>query len=206
MLPKTTTVPLESSADSDPVLRLVSVLAAEGFTTDTDEQEWRTYGERIYRREEKISLARGETIFILTEVPEIHEKIIRQAVESVSHTYRAKSASQKALSVLQSTTVYLCLISRSETPYGETLNDYITRQGGATIIPIIILPEINQVLYPNLEEKVGWIRPRIEYFQYLLGERRTTVNMHRQTVQAFYVSAAVLLLLIVAVGFSLFAR
>lgn len=203
---KTTTVPLESSADSDPVLRLVNVLVAEGFTPDTDEQEWQTYGERIYRREEKISLARGETIFILTEVPDINEKIIRQAVESVSNTYRAKSPSQKALSVLQSTTVYLCLISRSETPYGETLNDYITRQGGATIIPIIILPEINQVLYPNLEEKVGSIRPRVEYFQYLLGERRTTVNMHRQTVQAFYVSAALLLLLIVAVGFSLFAR
>ena len=203
---KTTTVPLESSADSDPVLRLVNVLVTEGFTPDTDEQEWQTYGERIYRREEKISLARGETIFILTEVPDINEKIIRQAVESVSNTYRAKSPSQKALSVLQSTTVYLCLISRSETPYGETLNDYITRQGGATIIPIIILPEINQVLYPNLEEKVGSIRPRVEYFQYLLGERRTTVNMHRQTVQAFYVSAALLLLLIVAVGFSLFAR
>jgi hypothetical protein len=30
--------------------------------------------------------------------------------------------------------------------------------------------------------------------------------MHRQTVQAFYVSAALLLLLVVAVGFSLFAR
>ena len=54
---KTTTVPLESSADSDPVLRLVNVLAAEGFTTDTDDQEWQTYGERIYRRQEKISLA-----------------------------------------------------------------------------------------------------------------------------------------------------
>jgi hypothetical protein len=203
---KTTTLPVESPADSDPVLRLVNVLAAEGFTTDTDEEEWHTYGERIYRREEKISLARGETIFILTEVPDINEKIIRQAVDGVSNTYRAKSPSQKALSVLQSTTVYLCLISRSETPYGETLNDYITRQGGATIIPIIILPEINQVLYPNLEEKVGSIRPRVEYFQYLLGERRTTVNMHRQTVQAFYVSAALLLLLVVAVGFSLFAR
>jgi hypothetical protein len=203
---KTTTIPVESPADSDPVLRLVNVLAAEGFTTDTDDEEWQTYGERIYRREEKISLARGETIFILTEVPDINEKIIRQAVDGVSNTYRAKSPSQKALSVLQSTTVYLCLISRSETPYGETLNDYITRQGGATIIPIIILPEINQVLYPNLEEKVGSIRPRVEYFQYLLGERRTTVNMHRQTVQAFYVSAALLLLLIVAVGFSLFAR
>jgi hypothetical protein len=203
---KTTTVPLESPADSDPVLRLVNVLAGEGFTTDTDDQEWQTYGERIYRREEKISVARGETIFILTEVPDVNEKIIRQAVEGVSNTYRAKSPSQKALSVLQSTTVYLCLISRSETPYGETLNDYITRQGGATIIPIIILPEINQVLYPNLEEKVGSIRPRVEYFQYLLGERRTSVNMHRQTVQAFYVSAALLLLLVVAVGFSLFAR
>jgi hypothetical protein len=203
---KTTTIQGESPADSDPVLRLVNVLAAEGFTTDTDDEEWQTYGERIYRREEKISLARGETIFILTEVPDINEKIIRQAVDGVSNTYRAKSLSQKALSVLQSTTVYLCLISRSETPYGEMLNDYITRQGGATIIPIIILPEINQVLYPNLEEKVGSIRPRVEYFQYLLGERRTAVNMHRQTVQAFYLSAALLLLLVVAVGFSLFAR
>jgi hypothetical protein len=60
------------------------------------------------------------------------------------------------------------------------------------------------VNYPNLEEKVGVLRPRIEYLQYLLGERRESVDMHKPTIQAMWVSVAVIALLLVAVVFSLF--
>jgi hypothetical protein len=203
MKTKTTTTPTESTADTDPVERLIAVLAAEGFVTSQDDEEWKTFGERIYQRDEKISLFRGETMFILTEVAEVNEKILMQAVESVSHTYEAKGPLHKAMSVMQSTTVYLCLISRSDSPYGDLLSQHIKRLGGATVIPVIFVPGINQVIYPTLEEKIGSVRPRIEYLQYLLGERRTNVNMHRATIQAFYVSAALLLVLLAAVVFSI---
>jgi hypothetical protein len=69
---------------------------------------------------------------------------------------------------------------------------------------VVIVPGINEVLYPNLEDKVGVIRPRVEYLQYLLGERRETVDMHKPTVQALWVSVAVVALLLVAVIFSFF--
>ena len=194
--------PTESPAGSDPVTRLMSRLTEEGFVTDQAPEEWSEFGEIIYRRAEKISFAAGETVFIFTRVPEVSERILRQTSESVVNTYRAKSAGQKALSVLQSTTVYHCLVTTSDQPHNESLTPYVTRQGGATFIPVVIVPEINEVLYPNLEEKVGTIRPRVEYLQYLLGERRETVNMHRQTVQAFYISAAVLGVLLLAVVMS----
>ena len=58
------------------------------------------------------------------------------------------------------------------------------------------------LIYPDVEEKVASIRPRVEYLQYLLGERRENVDMHRMTVQAFYISLAVVVLLLIAVGFS----
>jgi hypothetical protein len=197
-----TVTPTESAIDSDPVTRLIHVLTAEGFTAPIDDENWREYGEIIYRRDERISFARGETLFILTEVPEVNEKIIRQAVDGVSHTYRAKNPAQKALSVLQSTTVYLCLISRADSPHNDLLNSFITRTGGATIIPVIIVPDINQVVYPSVEDGIATTRPRIEYLQYVLGERRDAVNIHRNTIQAFYISAALLLVLVVAVVFS----
>jgi hypothetical protein len=195
--------PVESPSGSDPVTRLMARLTAEGFTTDQSADEWDDFGEIIYRRSEKIiSVAQGETVFIFTRVPEINERILRQTSESVVHAYTARSVSQKALSVLQSTTVYHCLVSSSDQPHNEMLNPFITRSGGATFIPVVIVPDINEVLYPVLEEKVGSIRPRVEYLQYLLGERRETVDMHRQTVQAFYISIAVLALLLLAVIFS----
>lgn len=177
-------------------------LIDEGFTTDQSEQEWAEFGEIIFRRAEQISFAAGETVFIFTHVPEINERILRQTSQAVVHSYSARSVSQKALSVLQSTTVYHCLVSQSDQPYNATLNPFITRTGGATFIPVVIVPDINEVLYPVLEEKVGSIRPRVEYLQYLLGERRETVNMHRMTVQAFYVSVAVVVLLLIAIGLS----
>jgi hypothetical protein len=195
--------PPESPADSDPASRLMARLAEEGFTTDLTEEDWRNYGEIIYRRAEKISFAAGETIFIFTRVHDLNERILRQTSDSVVNSYKARSVSGKALSVLQSTTVYHCLVADGDQPHNDLLTGYVTRAGGATFIPVIIVPEINQVIYPDLEEKVASVRPRVEYLQYLLGERRETVNMHRPTVQAMWVSLGVVLVLLLAIAVSL---
>ena len=194
--------PTESPAGTDPVTRLMERLRAEGFTTDQSIQDWESYGEIILRRDEKISFATGETVFIFTRVNDLNEKLLRQTAESVVNTYKAKKPVEKALSVLQSTTVYHCLVATGDQPHNDLLTAYVTRTGGATFIPVIFVPEINQVIYPDVEEKVSSVRPRIEYLQYLLGERREPVNMHKQTVQAFYISLAVVGLLILAVAAS----
>lgn len=195
--------PTESPSDSDPVTRLMARLQEEGFTTDQSLEEWKDFGEIIFRRSEQISFASGETVFIFTRVPELNERILRQTSQGVVNTYKAKSATQKALSVLQSTTVYHCLVAEGDQPHNEMLDIFVTRSGGATFIPVVFVPDINQVLYPNLEEKVGSVRPRVEYLQYLLGERRETVNMHRSTVQAFYISVGVVAVLLIAIVVSL---
>jgi len=195
--------PPESPADSDPASRLMARLVEEGFTTDLTEEDWRSYGEIIYRRAEKISFAAGETVFIFTRVHDLNEKILRQTSDSVVNSYKARSLGGKALSVLQSTTVYHCLVADGDQPHNDLLTGYVTRSGGATFIPVIIVPDINQVIYPDLEEKVASVRPRIEYLQYLLGERRETVNMHRPTVQAMWVSLGVVLVLLLAIAVSL---
>jgi hypothetical protein len=189
-------------ADTDPVTRLMERLTDEGFTTDQNRDDWENYGEIIYSRPEKISVARGETIFIFTRVPQLNERILRQTADSVVNTYRARQPIEKALSVLQSITVYHCLVAAGEQPHNEPLTNYVTRSGGATFIPVVFVPEINQVIYPDVEEKVASVRPRIEYLQYLLGERRETVDMHRTTVQAFYISLAIMAILLIAVAFS----
>ncbi len=194
--------PIESPEGTDPVTRLMERLREEGFTTDQSLEDWTNFGEIIYARPEKISVARGETIFIFTRVPELNDRILRQTAESVVNTYRARRPMQKALSVLQSTTVYHCLVADGDQPHNDSLTNYVTRSGGATFIPVIFVPDINQVIYPDVEEKVASVRPRIEYLQYLLGERRENVDMHRMTVQAFYISLAVVVLLLIAVGFS----
>ena len=194
--------PPESPEGADCVTRLMQRLRSEGFTSDLSEEDFQELGEIIFRRDEKISFATGETVFIFTRTPELNERILRQTSESVVNTYRAKSVQQKALSVLQATTVYHCLVATTEQPHNELLNAFITRLGGATFIPVVMVPEINQVLYPNLEDKIGTIRPRIEYLQYLLNERREPVDMHRPTLQAFYVSIAVVAVLLLAIAFS----
>jgi len=194
--------PTESPAGTNVVTRLMARLAEEGFTTDQSPEEWEEFGEIIFKRDEKISIAAGETVFIFTRIPDLNDRILRQTSDAVVHTYAAKSVQQKVLSVLQSTTVYHCLVCTTEQPYSEMLDNYVIRRGGATFIPVILVPEINQALYPMLEEGVGTVRPRIDYLQYLLGERRETVNMHRTTVQAFYVSIAVVAVLLIAIGFS----
>lgn len=194
--------PLESPEGSDPVLRLMAVLAEEGFTSEQGPEWWDEYGETIYRREEKLPLTRGETVFIFTRVEDVNERLLRQTSDSVVQTYGARSIADKALSVLQSTTVYHCLVCTTDSPHNEPLSEFITRRAGATFIPVVIVPGINEVLYPNVEEKVGVMRPRVEYLQYLLGERREKVDMHRPTIQAMWVSAGVLGLLLLAVVFS----
>jgi hypothetical protein len=195
--------PIESPEGSDVVVRLMERLRAEGFTTEQDVEDWERFGEIIFRRPEKISFAAGETVFIFTKIPELNERVLRQTSDSVVNTYKAKTASQKALSVLQSTTVFHCLVCATDQPYSDMLDEYVTRSGGATFIPVVMVPEINQVLYPQLDERLGTVRPRIEYLQYLLGERRETVNMHRATVQAFYISLGVVGVLLIAVLFSM---
>jgi hypothetical protein len=191
--------PTESPAGSDPVTRLIERLREEGFSTDQNEDDWANFGEIIYRRQEKISVASGETVFIFTRVTDLNERLLRQTSESVVNTYKAKKAFDKALSVLQSITVYHCLVATGDQPHNDLLTPFVTRTGGATFIPVIFVPEINQVIYPDVEEKVGSVRPRIEYLKYLIGERRDNVNMHRQTVQAFYISLGVVALLVIAV-------
>ena len=196
-------IPPESPAGSDPVQRLMRRLGEEGFTTDQSMEEWEQFGEIIFRRDEKISFAEGETVFIFTRVDNLDEGILKQTSESVVHTYKAKNPTQKALSVLQSTTVYHCLVAEGDQPHNELLAEFITRQLGATFIPVVIVPEINQVIYPDLEEKVGTFRPRIEYLQYLLGERRATIDMHKPTMQAIWISLAVLVVLVLLIAASL---
>jgi len=192
--------PIESPAGTDPVGRLIERLGEEGFTTDQNPDDWKNFGEIIYSRPEKISIARGETIFIFTRVPELNERILRQTADSVVNTYRARHPMQKALSVLQTTTVYHCLVVSGDQPRNEPLTDYVTRRGGATFIPVVFVPEINEVLYPDVEEKVASIRPRVEYLQYLINERRETVDMHRMTRQAFYISIAVVAVILLAIA------
>jgi len=194
--------PIESPEGTDPITRLMARLVEEGFTTDQNPEDWEKFGEIIYSRPEKISIARGETIFIFTRVPELNERILRQTADSVVNTYRARQPIEKALSVLQSTTVYHCLAAAGDQPHNEPLTNYVMRSGGATFIPVVFVPDINEVMYPDVEEKVASVRPRIEYLQYLLGERRENVDMHRTTVQAFYISLAVVGLLLIAVAFS----
>jgi hypothetical protein len=195
--------PPESPAGSDPAGRLMARLVEEGFTTDLSDDDWRNYGEIIYRRAEKISFASGETIFIFTRVRDLNEKILHQTSESVVNAYKARGIAGKALSVLQSMTVYHCLVAEGDQPHNDLLTGYVTRAGGATFIPVIIVPEINQVIYPNLEEKVASVRPRIEYLQYLLGERRETVDMHRPTIHAMWISLAVIIVLLLAIVVSM---
>jgi hypothetical protein len=196
--------PLESPADCDPASRLMARLIEEGFTTELTDEDWRNYGEIIFRRQEKISFAAGETVFIFTRVHDLNERILKQTSESVVNAYKARGIAGKALSVLQTTTVYHCLVADGDQPYNDLLTGYVTRSGGATFIPVIIVPDINQVIYPNLEERVASVRPRVEYLQYLLGERREKVDMHRATVQAMWISLAVVLILLLAIAVSMF--
>lgn len=195
--------PTESTADSDPMSRLVEVLQREGFESLHDDEAWKVFGEKVFRRTERVLFAKGETIFLLIDFPSVTEKIVGQAVESLGNLFRARSGADKILAPLQSTTVYVCIVARDEIPMSLNLNRNVSSIGGAVLIPVVIVPEINQVLYPSTDEKVGSTKPRIEYLQYVLGERFETVAIHKQTVQTMYVTMAIAVLLVVAVAFSL---
>ena len=191
--------PLESPQNPDPVSRLTNALLQEGFRSMDEGDEWSILGERVYHRSERVSMVRGETVFVLIEYPSLDQKVLRQAVESMANLFRAKRKADKALSVFQSVTVYVCIIAQSGTPHTSGLTRYISSSGGAVIIPLVIVPEINQVVYPTLEEKVGNVRPRIEYLQYLLGERLEPVEIHARTTRTFYFAIAFVAILIVAI-------
>lgn len=191
--------PLESPGDPDPLSRLISVLEREGFASMHDDESWSAFGEKVYRRSEKVLFASGETVFLLIEHPDITDKIIRQAMDSLTNLFRARSGKDKALSVFQTNTVYVCFVSRNEMPMSPSLDRYISSAGGSILVPVIIVPEINQVVYPSVEEKVGTVKPRIEYLQYLLGERFEPVDLHRQTVRTFYVSLVIAGIVVLAV-------
>lgn len=202
MSPIKSVKPLESPADSDPLTRLIAVLQNEGFEGLHDDDEWAAFGEKVYRRSEHILFARGETIFVLIDFPSVSDKVVGQAVESLGNLFRARTGRDKLLAPLQATTVFVTIVSRNEIPMTLNLGKHITSAGGAVMIPVIIIPEINQVLYPTSDEIVGSTRPRIEYLQYLLGERSETVAMHRGTVQTMYITGAIGLLVLIAVIFS----
>ena len=193
--------PLETLEDPDPVSRLVSRLRDEGFTPVSEEDEH----ERIYSRPEQVLFAPGETAFHLIDFPQLDEKTLEQAIETIANLYRARGASAKALSVFQTRTVYVCIIARNESPHYESLSRFVTIAGGTILIPVVIVPEINQVVYPVIsgERRAGTIEPRIQYLQYLLGERIDSVEMHRQTIRTFWISAAVVGVLLVGALVSL---
>lgn len=200
----TTVKPIEAPTDPDPLNRLVKVLEAEGFQPLHEDESWQAFGERVYRRQEKVLFASGDTVFLIIEAPALSDKVIRQAVESLSNLFRARGGTDKALSVLQSNTVYVCFVTRNELPVSINLARHINVAGGSVLIPVVIVPEINQVVYPMAEERVGTVTPRIEYLQYVLGERFERANIHKNTIQTMYVSGAIALLVIGGIVLSMF--
>lgn len=196
--------PIESPADSDPVSRLIGVLESEGFEPLHEQEEWQAFGERVYRRSEKVVFANGETVFLLIHADTLSDKVVSQAIESLSNLFRARKKVDKALAPLQSNTVYVCFVAKNELPVGANLSRHISTAGGSVLIPVIIVPEINQVVYPTVDEKVGTLGPRIEYLQYVLGERFTPANIHKNTVQTMYVTMAIALIVVVMIAVASF--
>lgn len=196
----TTKKPPESPAEHSPVSRLREVLARENFRAVHDEDDWSGLGERVWARSERVLFAEGETVLILIEHPEVDEKILDQAMRSITELFRARGKARQALSVFQTTTVYVCIVAERGTPHHGVLNDYISAGGGAVMIPVVMVPDHNSVVYPDVsgERKISPIRKRVEYLQFLLGELREPVEIHRQTIQTFWVSVAFAGILVLA--------
>jgi hypothetical protein len=194
--------PVDPIADHDPVSRLIRRLGEDGFTPLSEDEE---HGERIYRRPEKVLFAPGETVFHLIDFAQLDEKTLEQAIDTIANLYRARSVGEKALSVFQTRTVYVCIIARNESPHYESMARFVTIAGGAILIPVVIVPEINQVVYPVIsgERRAGTIEPRIQYLQYLLGERIEPVAMHTHTIRTFWFSAAIVGVLLLGALLSL---
>ena len=195
--------PTESPDDPDPVSRLIAALDREGFAPMHDEAD--QFGERIYRRKERVLFSEGETAFVLIDFPQVTEKVLQQAMAGIQHLFSAKKGLDRVMSVFQPTTVYVCIVSQNESPHAAALSRFITHSGGAVLIPVVMVPEINQVVYPSNDTgKIGVVKARIEYLQYLLGERRENVNVHKQTIQTFWVSVGVVGLVVLGAIISAF--
>lgn len=190
-----------TTPEFDPLARLIAALEKEGFTALDEDDDAAAFGEKVYRRQERFLFVQGDTIFVVIESPRLDERTLRQAIEGQTNLFRAHAPTDKALSIFQSKTIYLCFVTREEMPMTINLEKFITTAGGFVLIPVIIVPEINQVLYPVLVEKTGSAPPRVEYLQYLLGERVEPVNIHRGTVRAFWVACIVVAVIAVAIGF-----
>lgn len=196
----TTKKPPESPDNPDPVARLRTVLEQENFRPVHEEDDWASFGEKVWARSEKVLFAKGETAFILIEHADVSEKILDQAMRGITELFRARSKARRALSVFQTTTVYVCIVAERGIPHHASLNQFISAAGGAVIIPVIMIPEHNSVVYPDAsqERKISPIRKRVEYLQYLLGELREPVDIHRQTVQTFWLSVGFAGLVVIA--------
>lgn len=196
----TTTRPTESPEEPSPLERLRHALQSEGFEQYGEEDDWSALGEQVWHRPEKVLFATGETVFVIIEHPEVSQKIIDQAVEGITQLFRARTGSRRALSVLQTTTVYVVLAAETGAPHHAVMEDYLAVAGGVVVIPVVMLPEVNLVRYPDATElrKGSPVRVRIEYLRYLLGERTEDVSIHRGTVATFWIVAGVVLFLLVA--------
>jgi hypothetical protein len=196
----TTKRPPESPDDHDPISRLVTVLEREGFQPVHEDDEWSGFGEKVWHRSEKVLFAEGETVVIVIEHPDVDETILDQAMRGMRELFRARSRTRQALSVLQTTTVYVCISGSAGMPYHGKLNEFIAVAGGAVILPVVAIPDHNTVIYPDVsaERKFSPIRRRVEYLQYLLGEVREPVEIHRPTVRTFWISVGFAAALVVA--------
>lgn len=191
--------PPEAPADPDPVSRLERVLDRERFRTVQEAGSWSGLGERVWARQEQVLFAPGETVVILIEQPVLDEKILSQATGAIMELFRASGRARQALSVFQTTTVYVCFVTSEGTPPRGLLGAFIRTAGGAVIIPVILIPDHNSVVYPDVswERGISPIRRRVEYLQFLLGEKAEPVEIHRQTVQTFWLSVAIAGLLVI---------
>ena len=187
-----TSKPTESPSDPDPVSRLERVLDREGFETVHEEDAWSSLGETVWSRAENVLFARGETVVILIEHSKVDAEIVDQATRGITELFRARSRTRRALSVFQTTTVYVCIVAEKGSPSRTALRDLISVAGGAVIIPIVVIPDHNSVIYPDVSEErpISQVRKRVEYLQYLLGELSDPVEIHLQTIRTFWLSVA----------------
>ncbi|MBW3564215.1 MAG: hypothetical protein KY459_05780 [Acidobacteria bacterium] len=196
----TTTKPIESPEEPSPRNRLTAVLGAEGFSRKPDDDEWAALGDEVWHRRERVLFAEGETVFIFLHTEAVSEKVIDQAMGGVGNLFIARARDRKAGMIFQTTTVYVVIVGESGAPHRSELNGFVTEAKGAVIVPVVMMPEINTVVYPDveLERKLGAVRVRVEYLRYLLGERGDRVDVHKGTIATFWVSVAFVGLLFIA--------
>ena len=195
-----TTKPTESPEEPNPLNRLTDVLSAEGFSRMTENEEWAALGDEVWHRTERVLFAEGETVFVFLQAGAISPKVIDQAMNGIRNLFIARGRSKGAGTIFQTTTVYVGILGTSGAPHRSELNGMVTEAKGTVIIPVIIMPEINTVIYPDveLERKLSAVRVRVEYLRYLLGERGEQVDVHKGTIATFWISVGFVALLVVA--------